>query len=116
MQYNSKNLHFAKSMRSKMTEEEAKLWSHLRAKRFYGFKFKRLVLIGDYIVDFLCPKQKLVVEIDGGQHNIDENIIKDKKRTQYLSSCGYKILRFWNNEIRDNFDGVCEVIKRALEE
>ena len=98
-----------------MTDEEAKLWSYVRAKRFVGYKFKRQVLIGNYIVDFLCPEKSLIIEIDGGQHNVESNIEKDTKRTQYLLDNGYKVIRFWNNEVRDNFDGVCEVIKRHLE-
>ena len=99
-------------MRSNMTEAEAKMWNILRAKRFYGFKFKRQVLIGDYIVDFVCETKKIIIEIDGGQHNSEENIVYDKNRTIYLNSQGYEVLRFWNNEVLSNIEGVCEVIKR----
>ena len=115
MYYNSKNLKFAKKMRSNMTEEEAKLWSILRAKRFYGYKFKRQVIIGDYIVDFLCPEKKLIVEVDGSQHNESNEIEYDNQRTIYLNSLGYKVLRFWNNDVNQNIDGVCEVIKKSLD-
>ena len=115
MQYNSENLNFAKNMRSNMTKQEQKLWNVLRAKRFYGFKFKRQVLIGDYIVDFLCPEKKLIIELDGGQHNTPEIIKYDNERTEFLVSKGYKVLRFWNNDIQDNLDGVCEVIKKELD-
>ena len=115
MYYNSNNLKFAKQMRSNMTPEEVKLWSILRAKRFYGYKFKRQVLIGDYIVDFLCPEKSLIVELDGGQHNEPDEIEYDKQRTAYLNSQGYKVIRFWNNEVNQNIDGVCEEIKKHLD-
>ena len=94
MQYNKNNLNKAKSLRSDMTKEEVKLWNLLRAKRFDNCKFRRQVLIGNYIVDFVCIKEKLVIELDGGQHT--ENGVKkyDLARTRYLESQGYKVLRF----------------------
>ena len=113
MYYNKQNINNAKQMRSKMTKEEVKLWNVIRAKRFYGYKFKRQVLIGNYIVDFLCPEKMLVVEIDGGQHS--ENVDYDNIRTEYLKNNGYRVLRFWNNDIWDNFEGVCYRLKEVLE-
>ena len=98
-----------------MTDEERKLWKILRAHRFYGYKFKRQVLIGNYIVDFLCPEKNLIIEIDGGQHNETINLANDKKRSKYLNSKGYKIIRFWNTEIQKNIESVCMVIKEYLE-
>ena len=115
MKYNADNITFAKNMRSNMTNEEMKLWSIIRAHRFYGYKFKRQVLIGNYIVDFLCPEKNLIIEIDGGQHNEFDNFLEDEKRTKYLKNNGYRIIRFWNNEIRENIESVCEVIKENLE-
>ena len=114
MFYNSKNINLAKNMRSNMTKEEVKLWNIVRAKKLLGYKFKRQVLIGEYIVDFLCEEKKLIIEIDGGQHNETNNIIYDKNRTIYLEQQGYKVLRFWNNEVWDNIKGVVEVIKKHL--
>ncbi len=114
MNYNGKNLNLAKNMRSHMTHEEVIIWNMVRAKKFLGFKFKRQVLIGDYIVDFVCESKKLILEIDGGQHNEPKNVEYDKKRTEFLNSQGYKVLRFWNNEIRENISGVYEVIMRNL--
>ncbi len=114
MYYNSKNINFAKNMRSNMTKEEVKLWEIIRAKRFHGLKFKRQVLIGDYIVDFLCKEKMCIIEIDGGQHNDELNKQNDTIRTQYLESNGYKVLRFWNNEIWDNIEGVCKVLEKEL--
>ena len=115
MYYNSKNLNLAKKLRSNMTKEEVKLWNILRAKRFYGYKFKRQVLIGNYIVDFLCPDKKLVIEVDGGQHNSLNDRNKDVERTKYIESQGYTLIRFWNNDVWNNIDGVCEEIKKVLE-
>lgn len=114
MQYNSKNIILAKNLRSNMTKEEVKLWNIVRAKRFYGLKFKRQVLIGEYIVDFLCQEKMCIIELDGGQHNKDENIEKDSIRTNYLVSKGYKVLRFWNNDIWNNIEGVCLILKKEL--
>ena len=115
MFYNSQNLNKAKNMRFNMTTEESILWNLLRAKRFMGYKFKRQVLIGNYIVDFICQDRMLIIEADGGQHNHKNNIEYDINRTKYLESLGYKVLRFWNNDINNNIDGVCEVIKKNLE-
>ena len=115
MYYKKQNLNNAKYMRSNMTKEETVLWNILRAKRFYGYKFKRQVLIGDYIADFVCEDKKLIIEIDGGQHNLEENIQNDNKRTFYFENNGYRLIRFWNNDVLNNIDGVCEVIIKSLE-
>ena len=115
MYYNKNNLQLAKNMRSNMTKEEVKLWNIIRGSRFHGYKFKRQVLIGNYIVDFICEERKLIIEIDGGQHNEDENIMNDEIRTHYLESNGYEVLRFWNNEVWDNIDGVCSIILETLQ-
>ena len=114
MYYNPKNINFAKHMRSNMTKEEVKFWEIVRAKRFHGLKFKRQVLIGDYIVDFLCPEKKCIIEIDGGQHNETNNRRNDEKRTKYLESGGYKVVRFWNNEVWDNIEGVYAILEQEL--
>ncbi len=115
MYYNPHNLKNAKEMRSNMTPAETKMWRILRGKRFQNLKFKRQVLIGNYIVDFLCEDKKIIIEIDGGQHNEELNIQSDKNRTRYLENNGYKVLRFWNNEVMKNIDGVMEVIFREVE-
>jgi very-short-patch-repair endonuclease len=98
----------AKSLRSSQTESENKLWYHLRAHRFMGFKFKRQKPIGSYIVDFVCWEQKLVIELDGGQHA--EQIEYDSRRTKYLENEGYKVLRFWNNQVMSELESVLEAI------
>ena len=96
----------ARELRQNMTSQEYKLWALLRNRNFNGVKFVRQYPIGPYIVDFACRKMRIVLELDGGQHNEMQNKIYDDKRTEYLISKGYKVLRFWNNEIDDNLEGV----------
>jgi len=105
---------FAKSMRRQPTNAEAIIWATLRGARMQGFKFKRQQPIGAYIVDFVCFECGLVVEIDGGQHADD--VSADQYRTQWLQSQGFRILRFWNNEVIERRDDVLESIIRALRE
>jgi len=96
-----------------MTDAECRLWYRLRAHRFDGHKFKRQVPIGRYVVDFACLSRKLVVEVDGGQHNENDC---DKARDEYLRGEGFRVLRFWNNDVLSNTQGVLEVVFGALEE
>ncbi len=100
----------ASHLRRDMTDAEMKLWLALRDRRLDGFKFRRQSTIGPYIVDFLCLEAKLIVELDGGQHN--EEI--DALRTRFLEERGYTLLRFWNNEVLENFEGVLQVISETL--
>ncbi len=93
-----------------MTDEELILWSKIRMKQLKGFQFLRQKPVGGYIADFFCMKAKLVVEIDGGQHYTQENMDYDKKRNEKLSSLGLTILRFTNIDIKENIDGVIEII------
>ncbi len=104
----------SRNLRREQTPWEAKLWYYLRNKRFCGLKFKRQFRMGDYIVDFYCASKKLVIELDGGQHN--EKLIEseDRKRTEYLTKQGYKVLRFWNNDVEQNIEGVLETIRREI--
>src|SRR5437868_6239462 len=104
----------SKMLRSKMTPWEAKLWYYLRGNRFYGYKFKRQVPMGEYVADFCCQEKKLIVELDGGQHNNLENKDADNKRQKYLETKGYKVIRFWNNEVDKNIQGVLEIIRVNL--
>ncbi len=96
----------ARNLRKNITSQEQKLWNLLRNRQFFGVKFVRQYPIGPYIVDFVCRRKKLVIELDGGQHNTDENIEKDNERTEFLRSKGYTVIRFWNNEIDSNIEGV----------
>lgn len=102
-----------KELRKNITPQELTLWYKLRNNRFYGYNFKRQHSAGNYIVDFYCPLKKLAIEIDGSQHL--DNKEHDKERTEYLESLGIKVIRFWNDEINTNINGVLLKIKEELE-
>ncbi len=97
-------------MRSAPTDAEHRLWQILRAKRLSDYKFKRQVPIDSYIVDFVCLRERLIVEADGGQHGAEADGVRDR----YLRAQGFRILRFWNNDILGNEDGVTVSILAAL--
>lgn len=107
---------FTKRLRSYQTPWESKLWYHLRANRFYGLKFKRQVPIDKYIVDFCCQGKRLIIELDGGYHS--ESLVSetDLEKQSYLELKGYKVLRFWNNEIEENIEGVLETIRKNFQQ
>ena len=102
---------YARELRKNQTPQEQKFWTHVRNHRFYGLEFKRQYPIGEYIVDFICRQKKVIVEIDGGQHAEQEHY--DSLRTTYLEGLGYVVLRFWNNDIDFNFQGVLEKLKEV---
>jgi len=97
----------AKTLRKRSTDVEMFMWRHLRAKQLKGLKFRRQQPIGSYIVDFVCFEKKVIIEVDGGQHSVET----DKERDEWLKSQGFKVLRFWNNEVLTNTQGVLEVIR-----
>ena len=97
-------------MRHAPTDAECRLWSLLRAKRLSGYKFKRQQPIDHYIADFVCLQHRLIVEADGGQHSIEA----DAPREAYLTAQGFRILRFWNNDVLNNAEGVTLSILDAL--
>jgi very-short-patch-repair endonuclease len=99
----------ARNLRKRLTDTERFLWLQLRARQIEGCKFRRQTPIGKYIVDFVCHEQRVIVEVDGGQHS--ENAKEDKIRDKWLEEQGYIILRFWNNEVLTNIAGVLEVIR-----
>ena len=96
----------ARKLRRTSTDVERKLWYRIRDKQLADFRFRRLRPIGKYIVDFICLEAKLIVELDGGQHAND--VVYDERRTAFLTSLGYWVLRIWNNEVIENLDGVLE--------
>lgn len=102
---------FARQLRHELTDTERQMWRELRAHRFAGLKFRRQHPIGDYIVDFICLEQKLIVELDGGQHA--EMTGYDRIRDAWLHERGYQVLRFWNNEVVGSLEGVLERILMA---
>jgi very-short-patch-repair endonuclease len=98
----------AKTLRRKMTEAEKPLWSKIRRDQIDGLPFRKQVPIGPYVADFGCLPIRLVIEVDGGQH--DERKAQDDARTAWLERQGYRVLRFWNNDVLGNTDGVLQVI------
>jgi very-short-patch-repair endonuclease len=109
----SPNEGFSRSMRKAPTEVERKLWWHLRHRLMMsGTHFRRQVRSGRYIVDFASHGARLVIEIDGGQHA--ERIAADAERTKSIEADGYRVIRFWNNDVLTNIDGVLEAIQHAL--
>jgi len=102
---------FARGMRSVPTDAEAVLWRQLRAHRFAGHKFKRQQPIGKYILDFVCFEAKVVIEVDGGQHMESAS---DRLRDDWVKSQGFLVLRFWNNEVFQNLEGVLTRVLEAL--
>ena len=109
----SPNRNRARAMRLAPTDAERRLWWHLRHRLAVpGRHFRRQVRLGHYIVDFACHQLRVAIEIDGGQHA--EQVARDARRTKFLESQGYRVLRFWNNEVLANIDGVLEVIHSAI--
>jgi very-short-patch-repair endonuclease len=103
---------FARQLRESSTDTELRLWLHLKNRNLGGFKFRRQHPIPPYVVDFVCLKQKLIVELDGGQHAAQ--VASDAKRTSFLESKRYRIIRFWNDEALKQTDTVLEEILRQL--
>jgi len=102
----------ARVLRKELTPAERKLWSALRGNKLNGVSFRRQHAIGNYIVDFVSIKKKLIVELDGSQHL--EQAEYDEERTRYLESQGYRVIRFWNNQVEKEMDSVIRVIKNIL--
>jgi very-short-patch-repair endonuclease len=98
-------------LRKGATNAENRLWFHLRDKHLQGIKFRRQEPIGKYIVDFVAFEKRLVIEIDGGQHAEEDEKEKDGRRDEWLVSQGFRVLRFWNNEVLQNLEGVLETIR-----
>src|SRR6267154_2631347 len=101
----------AHRLRANQTEVEKRLWSRLRDRSLLGRKFRRQVPLGDFVADFVCADQALVIELDGGQHASSE--ARDDRRTAWLKARGWRVIRFWNNEVNENLEGVLLVIAEA---
>jgi very-short-patch-repair endonuclease len=113
--YNKNLLLRSRELRNNMTDTERALWSKLRRKQLKGYQFYRQKIIGNYIVDFYCPKARLVVEVDGAQHYSEEMLEADKQRDDYLRGNALTVIRFSNLEVRKNLDGVVEGVLECLE-
>jgi very-short-patch-repair endonuclease len=105
---------FARELRQQHTDAESALWMKLRNRELEGVKFRRQHPIGPYIVDFVSLRRRLIIEIDGRQHNEEREKERDEERTIRLEERGYRIMRFWNNQVLMNMDGVLERIREAL--
>jgi very-short-patch-repair endonuclease len=101
----------ARRLRRDASDAELKLWNKLRSRSICGFKFVRQEPLGPFTVDFVCREQRLVIEVDGGQHTTDQ---RDASRDEWLAQRGYRVLRFWNNDVLRNTDGVLELIAATL--
>jgi very-short-patch-repair endonuclease len=102
-------VNLSRNLRKRQTDSENLLWWHLRCQQIEGLRFRRQHPIGRYIVDFVCLEKRLILEIDGGQHAMEKD--RDNERDQWLISEGYRIVRFWNNEVLENLPGVLETIR-----
>ena len=101
----------ARELRVKMTDAERRLWSALRHRRLEGYKFRRQHPLGPFVLDFACIEHRLAVEADGGQHADNPD---DARRTRWLERQGWRVLRFWNNDVLANPSGMVDVILRTL--
>ena len=104
---------YSKEMRKFATEAESILWEYLRAKQL-GKTFKRQHIIGDYIADFVCLESGLIIELDGGYHQLPEQQINDEQRTEWLEKHGFRVIRFKNEEFLTNINHCLETIKASL--
>lgn len=109
----TKRTQVARKLRRNQTPAEAKLWDVLR-NRGLGVKFRRQYQVGPYYPDLVCIEQKLIIELDGGHHAEEDHSANDAERTRILNAAGYTVLRFWNNEVMTNLEGVTQTIQDAL--
>jgi very-short-patch-repair endonuclease len=103
---------FARDLRNHPTDAERRLWFHLRRRQLDAYRFRRQAPLGPYILDFFCPEARLAIEVDGGQH-ANRNA-QDSLRSLWLGAHGIRVIRFWNNEVLTNTEGVLRMISLAL--
>jgi very-short-patch-repair endonuclease len=103
----------ARDLRSNLTDAERRLWQSLKRRQITGVKFRRQQPIGPFIVDFVCFDPRVIVEVDGGQHA--ERLHDDEKRTRWLEAQGYRVLRFWNNDVLANTEAVAQAVFDVVE-
>ena len=112
--YNKDLKDYARSLRKNMTDAERLLWSRIRRKQLKSYQFYRQKILGNYIVDFYCPRTRLIIELDGGQHYKEEGMKRDKKRDACIRNIGLKVLRFSDRDVFKNLDGVLQRIYEEL--
>jgi very-short-patch-repair endonuclease len=104
----------ARHLRRNRTSAERRLWRELRQLKQVGCKFRQQVPIDHFIVDFACLSKRLIVEVDGGTHSTDAEVARDARRKRYLTDQGFRVMRVWNSDVRENIDGVMDTIVAAL--
>ena len=109
-----KFIELSRKLRKDQTPWEKKLWMYLKNRKFYGIKFKRQVVMGRYIYDFLSYEKKLIIELDGAQHSDLKVGERDKEKENYAKSLDYFIIRFYNNDVQNNIEGVLDVIRKKI--
>ena len=112
--YNGNLKQLSRELRENMTDAEKRLWAKIRMKQLKRYQFYRQKPIGDYIVDFFCPRAKLVIEIDGSQHFSDDMLEYDRIRDEYMRSLGLRVLRFTNTDVLTHIEGVAEKIEEEM--
>jgi very-short-patch-repair endonuclease len=112
--YNKNLLKLSQSLRNNMTDAERRLWSKLRLEQLKGHTFYRQKVISNYIVDFFCPKARLIIEVDGSQHMTEKAVEADKIRDALMVKLGYRVLRFSDTDVLNNTEGVVEVICQMI--
>jgi len=115
LQYDKKLKKYAGQLRNNMTDAENILWLRIKGKQLNSCQFYRQKIIGEYIVDFYCPKAKVIIELDGGQHYLEDGEHRDMIRDKYLKSLGLKVLRYPDNEVLDNINLILEDILRNMQ-
>ena len=104
----------ARKLRRDTTDAERLLWKHIRSRKLAGLKFRRQHPVGRYVADFCCEEEKLIIELDGGQHA--DAVDRDEQRTLYIGKFGYRVVRYWNNEVLSNVVGVLADIRSHAED
>ncbi|GJL95731.1 MAG: endonuclease [Hyphococcus sp.] len=104
----------AKHLRKNQTNAERLFWRAVKVKRLNGFKFRRQHPLGSYVVDFICLEKKLIIELDGSQHAMEGQSIHDAARTQWLETIGFTVIRYWNDDIYNNLNGVLDEVLEYL--
>ena len=104
----------SRELRTNATDAERKLWHFIRNRQLHGVRFNRQVPIGPYICDFVARSAKVIIELDGGQHA--SAAAYDSARTDFLQGRGYRVLRFWNNDMLENAEGVLQIIEQSLDD
>lgn len=114
MPINPRLVQLSRKLRHDQTPWEKRLWAHLRGRRFAGSKFRRQFVLGPYVFDFCCFERRVLIELDGSQHLLSEQVQSDAKKQEYAEAHGYRVLRFYNSDVERNMEGVLLVIQQGI--